>query len=77
LHTIFFVLRPFFQAISPTAYRTICNQIVSSATSEQDSLDKACLVAKAFVSTARQNFMSNCDIPDMCSKYFQVHRGPY
>ncbi|XP_026815483.1 apolipophorins [Rhopalosiphum maidis] len=59
-------LKPFFQAISPTAYRTICNQIVSSATSEQDSLDKACLVAKAFVSTARQNFMSNCDIPDMC-----------
>lgn len=59
-------LRPFFQTISQTAYRTICNQIVSSATSEQDSLDKACLVAKAFVSMARQNFMSSCNIPDMC-----------
>ncbi|CAH1725498.1 unnamed protein product [Aphis gossypii] len=59
-------LRRFFQTISQTAYRTICNQIVSSATSEQDSLDKACLVAKAFVSMARQNFMSNCNIPDMC-----------
>lgn len=55
----------------------ICNQIVSSATSEQDSLDKACLVAKAFVSMVRQDFMSSCNIPDMCSKYFIVHCGSY
>uniref|UniRef100_A0A2H8TZF4 Apolipophorin n=1 Tax=Melanaphis sacchari TaxID=742174 RepID=A0A2H8TZF4_9HEMI len=59
-------LKPFFQIIAPTSYRAICNQIVSSATSEQDSLNKACLVAKAYVSMARQNFMLNCNIPDMC-----------
>ncbi|XP_060861024.1 apolipophorins isoform X2 [Metopolophium dirhodum] len=60
-------LKPFFSTIAPAAYRAICNQIVSTATSEQDSLNKACLVAKAFVSMARQNHMSSCNIPDMCN----------
>jgi hypothetical protein len=59
-------LKPFFPTISPAAYRKICNQIVSTATSEEDSLNKACLVAKAFVSMTRENYMSSCNIPDMC-----------
>lgn len=61
-----------FPVIAPAAYREICNQIVSTATSEQDSLNKACLVAKAFVSMAELNYMSSFNIPDMCSKYLQL-----
>lgn len=52
------------------SYRAICNQVVSSATSQQDALEKACLVAKSYVSMARENGITSYNIPDMCSKYF-------
>lgn len=72
IYNFFFLLRPFYPTITPVPYRAICNQIVSTTTSEADSLNKACLVAKAFVSMARQKHMSSCNIPDMCSKYPQL-----
>lgn len=65
-----FFSRPIFQTIPPTSYRAMCNQVVSTATSQQDALEKACMIARAYVTMARENHMSSYNIPDMCSKYF-------
>lgn len=62
--------RSCFPILSPTAYRSACNQMVSTKL-KHDRVDKACLVAKTYVSMARENFATDCIIPDLCSKYFR------
>ncbi|VVC28237.1 Vitellinogen, open beta-sheet,von Willebrand factor, type D domain,Lipid transport protein, N- [Cinara cedri] len=58
-------LKSCFPIMSPAAYRSACNQMVS-AKSQQDGVNKACLVAKTYVSMARENFATDCSIPDVC-----------